>query len=83
MQRADDRRLGCAAETAAGRCLDRSFFHSEFPGAAIPYQAKGETGNHYLVLRGPIRLTHIRQVQSAPVDTWTCYFSLSMLVENR
>lgn len=41
------------------------------------------TGNHYLVLQGPGRLTHIRQVQSAPIDTWTCDFSFGVLVENR
>lgn len=44
---------------------------------------QGPTGNHYLDLQGPTLLTHIRQVQFAPLDTCTCDFSISMLVENR
>lgn len=41
MWTADDRRSGRAAETAAGRCLDRRFFHSVFSCAALPHRARG------------------------------------------
>lgn len=38
MWTADDRRSGRTAETAAGRCLDRRFFHSDFSCTALPHR---------------------------------------------
>ena len=87
MWTADDRRSGRAAETAASRCLDRRFFfffHSGFSCAALPLGvSEGRLGIIIQYSRGQARLTHIRQVQSAPIDTWTCDFSFSVLVGNR
>lgn len=60
------------------------FLHSGFSCAALPLGAsEGRLGIIIQYSRGPARLTHIRQVQSAPIDTWTCDFSFSVLVENR
>lgn len=83
MRTADDRRSGRAAETAVSCCLGDFFFPSRRLLHCAPTSTEqGATGSHYSVLQGPTHLAHIRQVQSAPSDTCTCDFSISMSAGN-
>lgn len=77
-------RGGDSSKPLFGQKIFFFFLHSGFSCAALPLGAsEGRLGIIIQYSRGPARLTHIRQVQSAPIDTWTCDFSFSVLVENR